>query len=261
MSQDEASSFAAPVVGRIVSILHNCFILKLDSRTFLFDCPSDEHLTSEEARLITSYIRHADLTVFCSHSHADHFNANIASLTQQAARRVFVLSDDIADMFPEAVPEGSLIVEPDETITLDGMTICTLTSNDLGVAFLVSVQGLNIYFAGDLANWVWPSMPPKARDMAQASFSECLQAIGREHVHVAFSNLDTRLDNLAGGLEVMHTLQPDIFVPMHGFGDPAWMPAISPLLRHAPCRVFTYTKPGDTLCFQLPKDQKPLHDS
>ena len=252
MTQDKTPPFQGPVIGRIVYIYHNCFILKLDTRTFLFDCPSDEHLSPEVARLISSYIKNTDLAVFCSHSHDDHFNENLLTITEHAAKRAYVLSDDIADMFPGAVPEGSCVVEPEQTYTLDGMTIRTLTSNDLGVAFLIAANGLNIYFAGDLANWIWPSMPPQAQDMAQSFFSDCLLTIGHEHIHIAFSNLDTRLENLAGGLEVVQTLQPDIFVPMHGFGDPAWMSKISSYLSKSSSPVFAYTKPGDALSFQLP---------
>ena len=252
MTQGKTPSLHSPVIGRIVYIHHNCFILKLETRTFLFDCPSDEHLSPEVARLISSYIKNTDLAVFCSHSHDDHFNENLLTITEQAAKSAYVLSDDIADMFPEAVPEGSCVVEPEQTYTLNGMTIRTLTSNDLGVAYLITANGLNIYFAGDLANWIWPSMPPKAQDMAQSFFSDCLLTIGQEHIHIAFSNLDTRLENLAGGLEVVQALQPDIFVPMHGFGDPAWMSEISSFLNTITSRVFAYTKPGDTLSFQLP---------
>jgi L-ascorbate metabolism protein UlaG (beta-lactamase superfamily) len=237
--------------GRIVYIVHNCFVLKVDTRTFLFDCPSDEHLSLEQARMITSYIKGADLTVFCSHSHDDHFNHNLSSLTEKAARAAYVLSDDIADLYPDALPAESLIVEPDETYKLNGMTIQTLMSNDLGVAFLISVNGLKIYFAGDLANWIWPGMPEKAKSMAQAFFEHSLEVVGRKHVHIAFSDLDTRLENLTGGPEVMQTLQPDIFVPMHSFGDPNWASRIASSISRPPGQVFAYAKPGDSLSFQL----------
>jgi len=239
------------VTGRIVYIFHNCFILKVDTRTFLFDCPSDEHLSSELARMVTSYTKGADLTVFCSHSHDDHFNHSLPSLTGKAAKAAYVLSDDIADLFPDALPAESLIVEPDETYELNGMTIQTLMSNDLGVAFRISVNGLNIYFAGDLANWIWPGMPQKARSMAQAFFEDSLANVGQDHIHIAFSDLDTRLENLAGGPEVMQTLQPDIFVPMHSFGDPDWASRIAPSISGSSGQAFAYAKPGDSFSFQF----------
>ena len=43
----------------------------------------------------------------------------------------------------------------DEEITVDNMKIKTLESSDIGVAFLIEIEGKVIYHAGDLNWWHW----------------------------------------------------------------------------------------------------------
>ncbi|MBU1247753.1 MAG: MBL fold metallo-hydrolase [Proteobacteria bacterium] len=232
-------------------IHHNCFVLECSQRAFLFDYPGPAHLVEGAEAAMTRAISGKSLFIFSSHSHADHFHPDMQELCSPAARTWFVLSDDILDMFPEAVPRGSLIVEPEESYEFMGLTIDTLMSNDLGVAFLIRLGDLIIYYGGDLANWNWDSDPVKQRRFTQNFFSAALRRISTHAVDVAFSNADKRLRSQCGAEEFVRTIRPKVFVPMHTFGHLDWLEGLIAPTEESGSKLFTYAKPGDTVEFEV----------
>ncbi len=239
------------MIGQIVYIYHSCFCLHIDDKTFLFDLPDNSLLTPELIDLVQAEINDSQLYVFCSHSHEDHYNREIWSLDHYARQTRYVLSEDIQDLFPDTVPDNSLIVEPEDSYSCDDLTIVTLPSNDLGVAYLISFQGKNVYYGGDLANWCWPSMPVRAQEITSQFFRECLESLAEYEINIAFSNVDKRLDNMAGGVQCVEILKPDLFVPMHTFGNTEWIEDFHKNIDGSDIEIFQYTSPGDTYNFEL----------
>ncbi len=139
--------------------------MKTEGRAFLFDYPGDAHLPDGGEAMVQEAVAGTDLAVFISHSHEDHLNNDLVTMASTADSVRYVLSDDVEDMRPETIPSGAevLIVEPDERYEFGGMTVETLLSNDLGVAFMVEDGDFRFYFGGDLAKWVWPSASEKSR--------------------------------------------------------------------------------------------------
>ena len=88
----------------IVYIHHDCFLLRAGGKTLLFDYPAPSYLPREAAQVAAAHIAGADLTVFVSHSHDDHFDPDIVAATQAAATRHFVVSDDVADLYGDRLP-------------------------------------------------------------------------------------------------------------------------------------------------------------
>lgn len=238
--------------GRITYVHHNCFVLRLGERTFLFDCPAAEHLPKRAAEALAAGIAGADLCVFVSHSHEDHFHQDLPGICAGAAQARYVLSDDVADLYPGAVPPGALVVEPDEGYDFAGLRIETLLSNDLGVAYLVEWEGLRLYYGGDLAAWTWDSASEAERAFTERFFHEALERVTRRPVDIAFSNVDGRLPNLAGGLDFVRTVRPGLFAPMHTFGRTAWLKTFAERLGPTDSQLFLYKKPGDGLDIDLP---------
>lgn len=206
------------------------------------------HLPEGGADIIGRAVASSELTVFISHGHEDHLNEDLDSLTASAKTVQYVLSDDIEDMRPEALPTRGeiLTVEPDETYAFDGMCIETLMSNDLGVAFLVTDGAFRFYFGGDLAKWIRTSASARERAFTTAFFRQAMQRVSEFKPHVAFSNVDQRLENLAGGVEAYHEAGAQVFVPMHAFGDTAWLPRFAASLGATGETVFLYADPGDS---------------
>lgn len=236
---------------RVTYIYHNCFVLDLGDRTFLFDCPADNHLTPEARTSLLSAIKDRELYVFITHGHDDHFNPGLPSIAKGAAGVRYVFSDDIEDMYPEFVPAGTLVVEPDEEYEAWGMEIATFMSNDLGVAFIIRVGGRIVYFGGDLAEWRWDDAGPRDQEFAVNFFEQALERISQWRVDIAFSNVDKRLSNLTGGVKFVRRVEPGLFVPMHTFGNTDWLEDFRRQLGGDKVQVFYYSRSGDSLDFKI----------
>ena len=238
---------------RIIYIHHSCFVVKTPNRTFLFDYPDEPYIPPGASELVRGAVEGSDLAVFISHGHADHCNGDLASVTGGAGRVRYVLSDDIPEMRPEAVPDNGevLVVESDQSYAWDGMVVETLMSNDLGVAFLVDDNGFRFYFGGDLAKWIWKSASSREASFTANFFREAMNKVCAFRPHVVFSNVDKRLDNLAGGREAYRECGARIFVPMHGFGDTSWLPEFKRSVAGGGTEVFLYSKPGDSAVYSI----------
>jgi len=239
-----------PMKAAITYVHHSCFVLELGEKTFLFDYPEDAHLPEGAADAAARAVSGKDLTVFISHGHDDHFGKNLADVVSPAAQARFVVSDDVPDMFPDAVPEDALVVEPDETYRFAGMGIETLMANDLGVAFVIETGGVGVYFGGDLAEWIWPDMEAAAVRFTENYFQAAIDKVKASGVHIVFQNVDRRMENLGGGLKLLRQVCPPVFVPMHSFGDTAGYAGLDFDCDPRRTRIFLYRKPGDTMAFE-----------
>lgn len=154
--------------------------------------------------------------VFSSHGHADHFNPNIFQWSEKHSDISYVLSDDIKI-------ESSLstyIMKPYESLNLFDITIKSFGSTDLGLSFLVMVDGKTIFFAGDLNWWHWDDDSVDEKLLMEKAFKEEISKIKSDSIDIAFFPVDPRLkENFhIGGEYFIKELNPKLFIPMH-FGD------------------------------------------
>jgi len=108
-------------------------------------------------RINPTEIAGQNVEVFVTHEHQDHFDEAIFEWNEGI--------DDISYVYgfePDSLPQyqeagyngpGYIYTAPRSQKTVDGMEIVTLRANDAGVGFLVKVDGLTIYHAGDHAGW------------------------------------------------------------------------------------------------------------
>lgn len=232
----------------ITYIHHSAFVLRTDRRTYLFDYPEDEHLPDGADDLVRRTVAGTDLAVFVSHGHADHLNKDLASVTGTAAQVRYVLSDDVEELRPEAVPGNGqvLTVEPDEVYGFGGMVIETLMSNDLGVAYLVEDGCFRFYYGGDLAEWIWPGAAEAEATFTRTFFRKAMERVRDFGPHVAFANVDPRLDNRAGGGEACRIIGAPVFVPMHTFGETAILAEFARTAGQGRSRLFSYARMADS---------------
>ncbi|WFS63418.1 MBL fold metallo-hydrolase [Pseudodesulfovibrio thermohalotolerans] len=237
----------------IIYIHHNAFVLRTDRRTFLFDYPEDEHLPEGAGDLVRRAVAGDDLVVFISHGHGDHCNGNLASVTSSASRVRYVISDDVDELRPEAVPGNgeTLLVEPDQVYEFGGMSVETLMSNDLGVAFLVEDGGFRFFHGGDLAEWIWPGASSVEAAFTERFFREAMERARDFKPHVAFADVDPRLPNLAGGVKACRIIGAPVFVPMHTFGDVSALSVLAGESGQGRSRVFSYSGMGDSKQFHF----------
>jgi len=235
----------------VTYVHHNCFVLKTDTRTFLFDYPSREHLPEGAESVVRKAVAGTDLAVFTSHSHEDHLGSDLGRLGRMTRSVHYVFSDDVEEMRPETIPtdENVLIVEPDGRYAFDRMTIETLMSNDLGVAFMITDGDFRLYYGGDLAKWIWESASEQEAAFTADYFRKAMERVRDFRPHVAFSNLDKRLPNLAGGDEACRIIDAPVFVPMHTFGQTGWLDGFRELAAPARSELFVYAASGESRDF------------
>ena len=119
--------------------------------------------------------------VFCSHAHDDHFNPEILQWRRNFSKVEYILSDDIASQTGcTMLSSGAVLSRPDYTVR-------TFASTDAGVAFLVEIDGVSIYHAGDLHWWHWSSEPD------QENRASCKVTVKAEAVELTIAKTDVSI--------------------------------------------------------------------
>ena len=197
---------------KITYIHHSAFLVETESASLLFDyfegalpeIPADK-----------------PLYVFSSHCHGDHFSDVVFELAKTREKIVFVLSSDIwAKRVPVELRDRAVSLGPDEIWSDEVMKVETYKSTDEGVAFWCTVDGKEIYHAGDLNHWYWEGEDEQWNaDMTQAYRAEIEKMRGRK-ADVAFLPLDLRLEQwfYLGIDDWMKVADADVIFPMHFWG-------------------------------------------
>ncbi len=153
-------------------------------------------------------------TFFVTHGHDDHFNPEIFNYKDIAN---YVISDDVENIQES---DNIRLVHPDEEINFNGMEIKILGSTDEGSSFLVKLDGLTIFHAGDLNWWAWEDSGEEKELQREKDYKFEVDKLIGTPIDIAFVPVDPRLEknfHLAGEYFI-NTLKPDYFFPMH-FGD------------------------------------------
>ncbi len=203
--------------------LGNCgYMIKTRNHCLVFDYWTQD-VRPTEPSISNGYINPAELakenmTVFVTHEHGDHYDSAIFGWRGQIPRLQYVFGFQPESLETQArmgyAGQPYEYVGPGMTKTVDGMQIFAVRSNDAGVGFVVKVDGLTIYHAGDLAGW----LPDQ-----KVGFTSQIDSI-----HTAFGSVDVALVNVTGchhqdtvalaeGTEyTINTLQPKLVIPTHG---------------------------------------------
>lgn len=187
----------------ITYIKHSGFLVELEHEYLLFDYYQGDLPQLDGVKR---------LTVFVSHEHYDHFNSDIFTLFSDYPNVQFVISSDV-----KLSKQVDLVVSPNEEIELNGLWIKTLTSTDQGVAFLVKVNDVCLYHAGDLHLWVFDDDTDEEQKQMHSNFSREINKLRDYFIDVAFLPLDPRLKEFAfGGVEeFVDKVNVKWLVPMH----------------------------------------------
>ncbi len=200
----------------ITYICNSCFIVELESCTFIFDYFKNvNHIVEPVLK------RAGKLFVFSSHSHWDHFSPEIFEWSKYSSDIEYILSDDIMEEVKGLrIPEKIIFVKRDEFLTNEYFSVNTFGSTDLGVSFLITIDGKHIFHAGDLNNWHWKSISTGEEvKEAHDAFSDILGDIMKvtDYADIMFFPVDPRMreDYAAGAEEIVHKMRVLNFFPMH----------------------------------------------
>jgi L-ascorbate metabolism protein UlaG (beta-lactamase superfamily) len=141
------------------------------------------------------------LYVFASHSHKDHFSVEVLKLQDIHPNITFILSKDIRlgrnylvrNGIDPSIKSNIHWVKDVNTYHVDDLQIDTLRSTDVGVAFLVNVDGLNIFHAGDLNWWNAGDERELYGNVIGKAYKKEINRLKNKHIDIAFVVLDGRV--------------------------------------------------------------------
>lgn len=190
---------------------HSGWIVRTAEHVLVFDyvesSPQGNQLPTD-LRLTAESFDKRRVVVFVSHGHADHFSPVIQGWATKRPDIQYVLG------WTEASLPRAKVMQPRETWTSDGLVVRATGSTDEGVGFLVTMDGLTFYHAGDHARWV------EAIDQAFMAEIQWLKA-ARQSIDVAFFAIATggpcepRPAIWEGVRSAAIVLAPRVLIPMH----------------------------------------------
>lgn len=167
----------------ITYINHSGFCIETDSCYIIFDYFNGELPEFEDKPIY----------IFSSHGHQDHFNRELFNRFDDNKVK-YVLSGDIKKKVKTIDNDNILFVYPRKEYDYDMLHIKTLKSTDLGVAYIVEVDGIRIYHGGDLNCWMWQEENKQYNNNMKNNYEKEINSIKDEVFDVAFVPLDPRQD-------------------------------------------------------------------
>lgn len=180
---------------------HSGVLVETEQHQIFIDVHFDSVMT--KAALVALINADKQTFFFVTHGHRDHFEPEIfENLNDQGVQKpTYVISEDVKDRLSET-EQSVLWVEPNQTYTLaseqnDEITIKTFKSTDLGVAFLINVDGVSVFHSGDLNWWHWKNATLEMQEQEEKDYKSIMDLVIKESIDLAFVPIDVRLENSA----------------------------------------------------------------
>jgi L-ascorbate metabolism protein UlaG (beta-lactamase superfamily) len=200
--------------AQIIYLGHSAWAVKADD-IFIFDYDKpDAPDTSQglDAGVVSlKTLKEDRVYFFSSHKHPDHYNRELNEAVNAMPNMTFITGAFKASF------SRTITMRPRQTARLDDLTITTGVSTDEGVCYLVCSPQINLFHAGDHANW--------ATDAPMATYRSEIDLIAGQYktIHAAFLPVcyfgGQRAYRLTeGAFYAIQKLNPKLVFPMHGGG-------------------------------------------
>ena len=195
---------------------HSGFSVACEDTILIFDYwLGEDGELAEKYRLTPEILgRYRQIYVFISHDHPDHLDPEVFTWKDLPGIQYIVSSDmPVGTRGRRMAPGDSIPFSEDVEVT-------AFDSTDLGVSFLVSFKGLQVFHAGDLNFWHWrDESTMKEIEEADTEFRKALAPLAGRPVDLAFFPLDPRQGSMfeAGANFFILSIKPRIMIPMHYF--------------------------------------------
>lgn len=159
--------------------------------------------------------RYREVYVFISHGHVDHFDPVVYEWALYAPMQ-YVIAEGMPDK-----AHGMRIAPGGKAKLSDRVTVNAFGSTDDGVSFLVELDGVKFFHAGDLNFWHWREVSTaKEIEEADKDFRAEVAPLIGEDIDVCFFPVDPRMGMHfdAGANYFMMTVKPRLLLPMHFWG-------------------------------------------
>ena len=203
--------------AKVWYLAHSGFAVQTESSFLIFDYYLDEPKggTIEQGVIDPKELAEKNVIVFVSHNHDDHFNPVIFEWQKTIPNIRYILSNDIPEI-PNAIMIG-----PDDTVEQEDLVVKTYRSTDEGVAFLVQIDGLAIYHAGDLNDWEWDGAGDLINGRVRRAFRHEIKKLSEKPINVAFFPMDPKLMEyqFKGFDFFLQNTSAEFVFPMHMWQD------------------------------------------
>ncbi len=198
----------------IFYLRHSGFAVKTKNHFLIFDY-TEEGRKPDNPCIFNGFInpdelQNENVLVFVSHEHYDHYSQKIWEWKKKVKKINYILgfSPD------ESEVSYTLANKSGETYKVEGAEILSINSNEAGMTFVVKVDGVTIFFAGDHSN--------ANLDIEKSDFSPVIEKVAEsvKKIDIAFLPIEgcgfgvqeaVRL----GVYYALKKLSPQIFIPMH----------------------------------------------
>ncbi|NDW09469.1 MBL fold metallo-hydrolase [Dysgonomonas sp. 520] len=204
---------------KLTYVFHSCFVIETDNISIIIDYYKDAPNNTEGVTHQELAKNEKHIYVLSTHSHADHFNPEILGWKEKYPNIKYIFSSDILHerlaKQNDAVYMNKLDIYEDDTLKVKAFG-----STDIGISFLIEVEGKKIFHAGDLNNWHWKdeSTPEEISEAEKYYLDELsLLAQSANHLDLAMFPVDSRLgsDYMLGAKQFLDKIEADVFAPMH----------------------------------------------
>ena len=225
---------------------HSGFSCALGDTLLVFDYWTGEHGELPEENRITreSLEAYKQVYVFISHEHADHYDPVVYTWQSLGNVRYIVASDIREAISGDRMKCGDTLSLPYD------VTVRAFDSTDLGVSFLVDIDGIRIFHAGDLNFWHWRD-ESSVREIAEAEddFTKAIEPLKQEKIDVAFFPLDPRQGLMydAGANTFIMSVKPRMMIPMHFWGRRSIVSEFARHSRTSETGIMALTRFGEQL--------------
>lgn len=233
-------------------IYHSGFAIETDDVTVIIDYYKDSSSENPYEGIVHHKLlnKSGEIYVLSSHFHPDHFNRDILSWKTERPNIHYILSKDILKHRRASKEDGVYInkgdVYEDENIRIEGFG-----STDSGISFLIDLQGIRLFHAGDLNNWHWDeeSTPEEIRK-AESDFLAELHYLKQRapQIDLAMFPVDRRLGKnyMRGAEQFIDAIATGTFVPMHFSEDYEGGNRFKEIASKKGCRFISITHRGES---------------
>lgn len=209
--------------AKITHLFHSGYAVETAEHYLIFDYYQPQPTaggTIHEGIITGDFLKSKkNVFVFASHNHGDHFDPIILEWAKVNPNITYIFSSDI-----QTIPHDLRchILAAYEELTIEKLTIKSFGSTDAGISFLLHVDDLTIFHAGDLNWWHWSGESLADQAIAKAAFMAEMDKLaqGVTNINIAFFPIDRRMAEFysLGAEFFAGKFKPRLLVPMH-FGN------------------------------------------
>lgn len=237
---------------KIDYIYHSGFAIEANGVTVIIDYYKDSSEEVPNEGIVHDYLlrKPSVLYVLASHFHPDHFNHEVLSWKTERPDIQYIFSKDILK-HRRASAEDATYINKGDVYEDEHIRIEAFGSTDVGISFLIDLQRVRLFHAGDLNNWHWSEESTqqeirKAEGDFLAEVRQLQQTAPK--IDVTMFPVDSRIgkDYMRGAEQFVERIKTTTFVPMHFSEDYQGGNAFRTFAESKGCRFLTISHRGES---------------